>query len=336
MVKPGLVIVSPALADSNNGNWQTAKRWSDLLDSHYSSRITKHWPDVEPMQDTSIMLALHACRSTDSIHAWAASKGKNCECPGLVVALTGTDLYRDIHTHPEAINSLHLAEHLIVLQDKAVEAVPERYRYKTHVVYQSTSAMPTITNKGPILKVLMVGHLREEKMPETYLQAAQILKDEAGIELEHVGEALDEKYIQWIKQTTASCPNYHWLGGLSYAQSRKKMQEAHVLVHCSKMEGGAHVIMEAVRSGTPVLASRIDGNVGMLGENYSGYFELGNAQQLARLLLQIRDELKVRNRTDMGVDLIRQLQRQADQRATLFTPQQEQESLLNILKLIKV
>ncbi|HAV75652.1 MAG TPA: TIGR04348 family glycosyltransferase, partial [Limnobacter sp.] len=31
MIKPSVVIVSPALADSNNGNWQTARRWQLFL-----------------------------------------------------------------------------------------------------------------------------------------------------------------------------------------------------------------------------------------------------------------------------------------------------------------
>lgn len=328
MVKPSLVIVSPALADSNNGNWQTAKRWSELLKDHYSSRIIKRWPDGEHAKRDAMMLALHARRSADSIQAWATATGVSYECPGLLVALTGTDLYRDIHTHPEAMDSLRLAQRLIVLQDKAFDAVPAQYRHKTQVVYQSTTAMPAIRSKGQTLKVLMVGHLREEKMPETYLQTAVILKDQTGMVFEHAGEALDEKYIQMIQDTSAACPHYHWLGGLPYEQSRKKMQEAHVLIHCSKMEGGAHVIMEAVRSRTPVLASRIDGNVGMLGDDYSGYFELGNAQQLAMLLLQLRDELK----SGKPVGLSATLQLQCEQRASLFTPEHEQDSLLKVMK----
>lgn len=357
-----LLIVSPALADANNGNWQTAKRWSDLLSAHYSSRIIKNWPDwgvdsgavaqsysqdsvkasvQAPTQEPEgIMLALHARRSADSIHAWAANKGYQADCPGLVVALTGTDLYRDIHTHAEAMESLRLAKSLIVLQSKAIEAVPLEFRHKAHVVYQSTEALPAILDKGPVLKVLMVGHLREEKMPETYMQAAQILKDEKGIVLEHVGEALDEKYLEMSRRTTAQCPNYHWLGGLSYPRSRKKIQEAHILVHCSKMEGGAHVIMEAVRSGTPVLASRIDGNVGMLGEDYAGYFELGNAQQLADMIKQLKGDLNSEQQsrlpnTPQGNNLNHNLIVQSKRRAPLFAAEQERASLLSILGLCR-
>lgn len=67
-------------------------------------------------------------------------------------------------------------------------------------------------------------------------------------------------------------------------------QGAHVLVHPSRMEGGAHVVIEAVLSGTPVLASRIDGNVGLLGKDYAGYFPVGDAGGLAALLQLVRDE----------------------------------------------
>ena len=49
------------------------------------------------------------------------------------------------------------------------------------------------------------------------------------------------------------------------------------------MEGGANVVIEAVRSGVPVLASRIDGNVGLLGADYDGYFPVGDAAALAAL-----------------------------------------------------
>jgi glycosyltransferase involved in cell wall biosynthesis len=60
-------------------------------------------------------------------------------------------------------------------------------------------------------------------------------------------------------------PNYRWLGALPHESTRRRIQAAHVLVHSSRMEGGAHVVIEAVTSGTPVLASRIPGNLGLLG-----------------------------------------------------------------------
>jgi glycosyltransferase involved in cell wall biosynthesis len=87
-----------------------------------------------------------------------------------------------------------------------------------------------------------------------------------------------------------------------------------VLVHTSRMEGGAHVVMEAVRSGTPVLASRIAGNVGMLGADYAGYFDWDNATQLVELLRRCRQD----------TIFYAHLQAQCAARAPLFARQAEQ------------
>ena len=65
-----VVIVSPALADANNGNWRTARRWHELLGGEARVRITKAWPDAESAGDT-LMFALHARRSATPIAAWA-------------------------------------------------------------------------------------------------------------------------------------------------------------------------------------------------------------------------------------------------------------------------
>ena len=44
------------------------------------------------------------------------------------------------------------------------------------------------------------------------------------------------------------------------------------------------MIAEALTCGVPVVASRIDGNVGMLGRDYAGYFTPGDDRELAQLL----------------------------------------------------
>jgi glycosyltransferase involved in cell wall biosynthesis len=90
------------------------------------------------------------------------------------------------------------------------------------------------------------------------------------------------------------------------------------------MEGGAHVIMEAVCSGVPVLASRIAGNIGMLGEDYAGFFTVGDAHELASLLLKFRNEPA----------FVTQLQEQCAARATLFEPARERDGLITIVQSI--
>ena len=314
-----IVIVSPVLADANNGNWQTAQRWRTLLAPH-DVRIVKQWPDAEAQSalPDQVMLALHARRSAASVAAWAERQAADAR--GLAVVLTGTDLYRDIQSDPAARQSLALASQLVVLQANGPAALPAELQAKTRVIFQSSAALPTV-NKPLVqtqLRAVMVGHLRAEKSPQTLFTAARLLQAEPTLFIDHIGEALDPALGQAAQATAAACPNYRWLGTQPHKATRRHIQRAHVLVHTSLMEGGAHVVMEAVLSGTPVLASRIPGNVGMLGDDYAGYFEPGDADGLAQLLRHCRHA---------GDDWLAQLRVQCALRAPLFNPESERAAL---------
>jgi putative glycosyltransferase (TIGR04348 family) len=314
MQKLRVVIVSPALAEANNGNWQTARRWQQMLSAH-SARIVRQWPDAQAKQD-DVMLALHARRSADSVQAWHDRHGLR----GLGVVLTGTDLYRDIAHDPQAQRSLALAHSLVVLQGLGVKSLPNQHQSKARVIFQSTGSRKTLPKTPRHLRVVMVGHLREEKNPLTLMAAARQLPPGEGVLIDHIGAALDPALGQAAQATQAQCPHYRWLGSVPHAQTLQRIQRAHLLVHCSRMEGGAHVLMEAICSGTPVLASRIDGNVGLLGEDYAGYFEPGDAQALAHLLQACRSPQN-------GPSLMAHLRHQCALRAPLFEPQAERAAL---------
>lgn len=310
-----VVIVSPALREANNGNWHTAQRWARFLSGQHETALLGAWPG-DGAASAGILIALHARRSAPSIQAWARHN------PGkpLVLVLTGTDLYRDIAHDPQAQRSLALAHSLVVLQGLGVQSLPPEHQAKARVIFQSTGSRMTLPKTARHLRVVMVGHLREEKDPLTLMAAARRLPPEAGVFIDHIGAALDPALGQAAQATQAQCPHYRWLGSVPHAQTLQRIQRAHLLVHCSRMEGGAHVLMEAICSGTPVLASRIDGNVGLLGEDYAGYFEPGDAQALAHLLQACRSPQN-------GPSLMAHLRHQCALRAPLFEPQAERAAL---------
>ena len=262
------------------------------------------------------MIALHARRSAPSIHAWAAQNPRK----PLIVVLTGTDLYRDIHLDADAKQSLLLATQLVVLQEEGLAELSQELQRKACVIFQSAPRLKPAVKSSQLFRVVMVGHLREEKDPLTLMSAARLLPPDAGVLIDHIGAALDPALGQAAQDTQAQCPHYRWLGAVPHAQTLQRIQRAHLLVHCSRMEGGAHVLMEAICSGTPVLASRIDGNVGLLGENYAGLFEPGNAKALTDLLLACRSP-------QTGRALVAHLQHQCALRAPLFEPQAERAAL---------
>ena len=316
MLLPALVIVTPALAAANNGNWQTARRWAQMVSGHYRVRLSDAWAGG----DEDLMIALHARRSAASVQAWhAARRGP------IVLVLTGTDLYRDIQHDPAAQQSLALADWLVVLNELGLKSLPAALRHKASVCLQSTPQRQTQAKTTRHLRALMVGHLREEKSPQTYFEAARLLAARPDILFDHIGSGLDPALAdeaRWLMRGHPhSSPHYRWLGGLPHKATRARIQAAHVLVHASRMEGGAHVVTEAITSGTPVLASRIDGNLGLLGADYSGTFDWGDAEGLAGLLRRCRDDAA----------MLPALQAQCAARAPLFLPDRERQSLLALL-----
>lgn len=299
-----------------------------MLAPAYRVRLTKQWigGDREAAGD-DLMIALHARRSAGSIAAWhaargatrgAAGRGGRCGPLPLVLALTGTDLYRDIDSDADAQRSLALADRLIVLNELGAARLPATLHRRCEVVLQSCPSRRPLPHKPQRhLRALMVGHLRHEKDPATWFRAIRRLAHRADLCFDHIGGALDAALAAQARALMAEDPRYRWLGERAHGESRRRIQAAHVLVHPSVMEGGAQVVIEAIRSGTPVLASRMDGNVGLLGADYGGYFEVGDDRALAALLERARDDPA----------MLPALARQIEYRAPLFAPEAEAAAL---------
>jgi putative glycosyltransferase (TIGR04348 family) len=270
-----LFIVTPAGAGARNGNRHTALRWAALLRSRgHRVRVALDWHG-EPCD---ALIALHARRSAESIARYAQT-GKP-----LVVVLTGTDLYKDLPDSAAARRSLELADRVIVLQEAALAELDRATRRKARVVYQS--ADPRLRRAPPAdrLRVCVIGHLRAEKDPLRTVAALALLPAAMNVEVLQIGAALDPALGKAAESWMAREPRYRWLGALPHRRALGWLARSHLLVVSSLMEGGANVIAEAARIGAPVLASRVSGNLGMLGRHYPGYYPLGDEAALARLM----------------------------------------------------
>jgi putative glycosyltransferase (TIGR04348 family) len=228
------------------------------------------------------MIALHARRSAASIAAFHEHSGS----AHLAVVLTGTDLYRDLPESAEAAHSLDVARRIVVLQDDGLRFLTPGWRRKAEAIFQS--AAPVASRKRPRdrLACVVVGHLREEKDPRTLFRAIERLPADLAIRVDHIGTALELELGREAEDLAARDARYRYLGALPAGRTRAAIAAAHVLIHPSIAEGGANAIAEAVVSGTGVIASRISGNVGMLGRDHPGYFEAGDESGLARRLVQ--------------------------------------------------
>jgi putative glycosyltransferase (TIGR04348 family) len=306
-------LVTPARPGSRSGNRHTAQRWAGFLRAagHRVSVMTQ-W-DGKPCD---LLLALHARRS----HASIAEYRKRFPARPLVVTLTGTDLYKDLPRSRAARDSLEMADRIIVLQSEARLELTNILRAKTRIVYQS--AAPSVRHAPPKnrFRVAVVGHLRDVKDP--FRAALALAHLDQDLQVVQVGDALTPGMKAKAHSLMKREPRYRWLGGRTHLQTLGWIARSHLLVVSSVMEGGANVIAEAARIGTPVLASRVSGNVGMLGRGYPGYFPLFNQRALARLIATSMEEKK----------FVWKLQRALAARRHLFAPAAESRALLEALR----
>lgn len=266
--------------------------------------------------DAVALVALHARRSRAAIASWRRAHPERA----LVVALTGTDLYRDVPAgDADALASMAEADRLIVLQEDALAHLPAARRSRASVVLQSARALkPWPRKSGERLHAILVAHLREEKDPRTALAAWRELDPALPATLTIVGAALDPALGEAVRAAARADARVRWLGTREHGWTRQAIKRAHLLVNTSRMEGGANVVIEALASGTPVLASRMSGNVGLLGADYPGYFPVGDAAGLAGLV-----ERATRDRP-----WLHRLERACARRAVSMTPEAEARALL--------
>src|SRR5258708_7957686 len=193
-------------------------------------------------------------------------------------------------------------------------------RPRVPVVHQP--AEPRLAHRPPKapFRITVIAHLRAEKDP---MRAAAALArlPEAKMELVQIGEALDGELAAeaqaWVKRE----PRYRWFGGMTHRQALTWMAKSHVLVVSSVMEGGANVIAPPPPIGTPLIASRVSGNLGMLGGDYPGYFPVTDDAALAQLL----------HRSASQPSFYRQLKTALRSRRTLFAPPPPRAALTRAL-----
>jgi putative glycosyltransferase (TIGR04348 family) len=303
--KPVVCIVTPGTRDANNGNWRTAARWAQMLRARYKVIVQSEWRG----ERADAMLALHARRSASSIE-----KFHRDHAGGLAVVLTGTDLYGDLPASQVAARSLEIADRIVVLQEDAMRVLPRASRAKATVIFQSAPPIGRRAKPRNRLACVAVGHLRAEKDPRTLFGAWSRIPADAPIFMRHIGAPLDAELGAEALETARRDKRYRYSGALPHGLTRAAIARAHVLVHPSIMEGGANVIVEAVMAGTAVIASRISGNVGMLGRDHPGYFDPGDESGLARRLVQAFGDR----------DYLRKLQAAGAKRRPLFTASREQ------------
>jgi putative glycosyltransferase (TIGR04348 family) len=295
-----IAIVCPAPAGSRLGNRITALRWQEILVGlgHAAEIVDDDVAATNPSYD--LLLALHAGKSARAVRA---SRTQFPDRP-IIVALTGTDLYRDILVDDAARASLDLADELVVLHDVAPLDVPPAVRDKVHVIRQSADPPPSGSasaasapfapfpplGRDGSFDIAFVAHARAEKDPLRAALAARLLPATSRIRIVHAGRALSSDIEAQLTAEASTNSRYVWLGELTPDDARTLIAHSRLAALTSEIEGGANVLGEAVIAGTPPIASRIPACVAALGADYPGLFPAHDTAALAALLARAEND----------------------------------------------
>jgi putative glycosyltransferase (TIGR04348 family) len=303
-----VIVITPPGPSTRTGNAVAALRWARILRRlHHRATIAAHYGD-EP---ADAMVAIHAWRSAEAIRRFKMLYPKR----PLVLQLSGTDIYQYISEDPEpTLRSMELADSLVALNSLAWRVVPKKFRKKLRVIFQSVRKPSG--RRQPSRRhvdIAVIGHLRDVKDPLRAAEAARLLPPASRIRIVQIGHAYSADWAARAKAEMAANPRYLWREDVPRAAVQRLLQRSHAMVLSSLSEGGANVISEAVVAGVPILASRMDGNVGLLGGDYPGFFPIGDTKALARLLARVEDEPR----------FVAKLHRAIARRARLFKPERE-------------
>jgi glycosyltransferase involved in cell wall biosynthesis len=188
-----------------------------------------------------------------------------------------------------------------VLQEAGVAALSADLRHKARVIPISMDGETfafcrrlaerrPVAAAGGTFDVCVLGHLRTVKDPFRAAEAARIIPASSRVRIHHIGAALDETMRAEARRQEAGNPRYRWLGELPRRKALRILASCPLMALTSEMEGAANVVTEALAVGTPIVASRIPGLVGRLGEDYPGFFPFGDTHALAHLLHRAETE----------------------------------------------
>lgn len=272
------LIVTPASKGSTKGNRITADRWAGIL-----RKLGHHVTVSESFDGKSydVLIALHARKSARSVTRF---RKKHPRQP-VLVAMTGTDLHIDLGRSRIVDQVLAIADHIILLEPEGRKLLKQRFRKKTHVIFQSaTPRSRTPTQLKRCFEVAVIGHLRSVKDPFRAAAASRLLPGTSRIKIVHIGSALTKAMAHRARAESDANPRYQWVGPVLHSEAIRRLARSRLLVLSSQSEGAPAVISEAIVNGVPMLVTRIDATIGMLGSRYPGFFDYRDTDALARLL----------------------------------------------------
>lgn len=309
-------IICPAPLQTVYGIRVTAVRWSKILRALGNSvDISQHYGGTI----SDLMVAMHAFRSADAIIQFRKRHPEKHS----ILAITGTDIYRDVPRSAKAREAMAIADRLVGFQPLCAEQLDDELRKRFRLIYQSAERTPDAPAQDRNNFVIsVVGHVRDVKDPLRTAMASRKLPADSRIRIVQAGDADDGQLVERARIEAVRNPRYRYLGSIPRWKVRRLIAGSHLLVLSSKIEGGANVVSEAIVDYVPILTSRIPGTVGLLGDDYPGYFDPGDTKTLTELMI----------RAETDGDFYQELKTRCALLARYFRPEKERKAWEKLIK----
>ncbi|YCM44811.1 glycosyltransferase [Verrucomicrobiaceae bacterium 227] len=261
-------MASPYPLTDLKGNSVTTHRIVEILREQGIEARGCHGFDGQP---ADILISLHAVKGAQAVvdYREVSPDGK------VIVLMTGTDIYQFLPEGSiEGDRALEMADAVVVVFDRAIQSLDVRWREKAVVIPSSLAPVKVVAKpECPPFAISVVGHLRPVKQSFLTIEAVARHPEWKDVEVWQIGESLDEQCTAEAREWEKRDSRYRWFGGLPREESLALCARSSLTVNSSILEGGANAVLEAMTMGVPVLANKIEGNLGLLGDDYPGYFE---------------------------------------------------------------
>ena len=279
-------VASPYPLSELKGNSVTTDRIVAMLNEGGVEARGSYGNDGEP---ADILITLHAIKGAPAVFDFK----KKTPNGRVIILLTGTDIYQGLAEGSQiGGDALQVADRIVVPQEAALRKLPEKVRGKTVVIRPSLDpiAVKATSSQSPFV-ISVVGHLRPVKRPFLTIETLAQHPEWSGVEVWQIGQALDAEMRKTAEFWMEEDKRYRWCGGLPREESLALCAKSSLTINSSILEGGANAVLEAMTMGVPVLASRIEGNVGLMGDDYPGYFEEGGMAKALEAIMHQRVDL---------------------------------------------
>jgi glycosyltransferase involved in cell wall biosynthesis len=217
------------------------------------------------------------------------------------IAETGIKRFRDKLIHPLSALVINRCSMFMVtsesIKDEWNKCIhPE----KIHVVYPpfNINKYNVLTNNriyrdNSVKKVGFVGRLSKEKSVDTLINAFEIIrKKKTDVELLIVGQGSEKNMLINMTVKKGLEKHIHFSG---YQENVFHfLNQMDILVLPSRTEGCPMVIIEAMASGLPIVATNVGGNVELVLHNETGFLTpVNNALKMSEYIIYLLEHVEI-------------------------------------------